>query len=140
MNALSRIAQQLLGAQLYEFEVRRNGLPLMRRKRAQQMIAVQIGLKSQHDFYSPGLCALRCISLACFGFRERICVAFIETFRDQPRSTFIAVCLITLTAVLCASSYISESRARDGKTLTSKAMSGDVSDRTLRPEMNLIQF
>jgi hypothetical protein len=50
MNALTGIAQQLLGAQLDKFEMRRNGLPFLCRKRAQQMIAVQIGLESQHFF------------------------------------------------------------------------------------------
>jgi hypothetical protein len=69
---LARIAQQLLGAQLNKFEMRCDGLPFMRRKRAQQMIAVQVGLKGQHDFLSPGLCALRCIFPVRFKFRERI--------------------------------------------------------------------
>jgi hypothetical protein len=124
MNALSRIAQQLLGAQLNEFEMRRDGLPFMRRKCAQQMIAVQIGLKSQHDFYSPGLCALRCIFLVRIGIRERICVAFIETFCDQPRSTVIAVCSNTLAAVVCALSYISESRASFANVLPVKGFTG----------------
>jgi hypothetical protein len=36
------------------------------------MIAVQVGLKGQHDFLSPGLCALRCIFPVRFKFRERI--------------------------------------------------------------------
>jgi hypothetical protein len=49
MNALSRIAQQLIGAKLNEFQMRRKRLPFVRGKRTQQMIAVQVGLKGQHD-------------------------------------------------------------------------------------------
>jgi hypothetical protein len=49
VNFLTRIAQQLIRTQLHEFQVRRERLPFMRRKRAQQMIAVQVRLKRQHD-------------------------------------------------------------------------------------------
>jgi hypothetical protein len=49
MNALSGIAQKLFSAQMDEFEVRGDGLPLMGGQCAKQMIAVQIGLKRKHD-------------------------------------------------------------------------------------------
>jgi hypothetical protein len=59
MDALSRIAKQLARTKLDEFEMWRKRLPFVRRKRAQQMIAVQVGLKIQHDFVpSIALCAL----------------------------------------------------------------------------------
>jgi hypothetical protein len=49
MNALTRIAQQLIRAKLNQFKVRRKSLPFVRGKRTQQMITVQVGLKGQHD-------------------------------------------------------------------------------------------
>jgi hypothetical protein len=49
MNALSRVAQQLVGAKLNQFKMRREGLPFVCGKRTQQMIAMQVGLKGQHD-------------------------------------------------------------------------------------------
>jgi len=49
MNTLSRIAQQLVGAKLNQFKMWRESLPFVCGKRTQQMIAVQVGLKSQHD-------------------------------------------------------------------------------------------
>jgi hypothetical protein len=39
----------LIGAKLNQFKMRREGLPFVRRKRTQQVIAVQVGLKGQHD-------------------------------------------------------------------------------------------
>jgi hypothetical protein len=50
MNALPRVTEQLPGTQLDQFQVGRQGLPFVRRKRTQQMIAVQVGLKGQHVF------------------------------------------------------------------------------------------
>jgi hypothetical protein len=50
MNALTRIAQQLFGTKLNQFQMRREGLPFVRRKRSKQVVAMQVGLKGQHDF------------------------------------------------------------------------------------------
>ena len=49
LNTLSRIAKQLLRTKLNKLEVGRERLPFVRGKRTQQMIAVQVGLKGQHD-------------------------------------------------------------------------------------------
>lgn len=52
VNALPRIAQQLFGAELDEFEMRSQCLPFMGRQCAKQVIAVQVGLEGQHDLFS----------------------------------------------------------------------------------------
>ncbi|SIT52025.1 hypothetical protein BN2476_1670002 [Paraburkholderia piptadeniae] len=48
MDALGGIAQQLLGAQVNEFEMWREGLPFVGRQGPEQMVAVQVGLESEH--------------------------------------------------------------------------------------------